>query len=293
MKDGYSQQFHVGWAHAFSSNKDVLSYDYTYILLQHGVRTIDINPLLGGVRPLSALTQAAYGDPNLLGPVYLETTRVRAAYLENTFHFEHRFSGRSSFQVNYVLAWSNASGGNGDGAQANFGSVAYPQMASAAGGNLTAPWEYGPTSVDERNRITALGVFNLPFKIELSPSMTWATARPYTLNCATNPSGDGSLQCLGPNGLPIGIDTQRGSALFMANARLTRNFPFGKDGRFNLAAFAEFYNITNRANFGNIYGGNQFAPATFEKPTGYLGGAGAVSTIPNSFEVQLGGRFSF
>jgi hypothetical protein len=60
-----------------------------------------------------------------------------------------------------------------------------------------------------------------------------------------------------------------------------------------VGGFAEFYNITNRANFGNIYGGLQFAPATYLKPTNYLGGAGAVSTIPNSFQVQFGGRFTF
>jgi hypothetical protein len=94
-------------------------------------------------------------------------------------------------------------------------------------------------------------------------------------------------------GNPIGWGTQRGAALFMLNTRATRNFPFGRDGRFNLATFVELYNITNRANFGNNYGQNQFAPGTFEKPIGYLGGAGAVPTLPNSFQTQLGARFAF
>jgi hypothetical protein len=31
----------------------------------------------------------------------------------------------------------------------------------------------------------------------------------------------------------------------------------------------------------------------YNQPSGYLGGVGAVSTIPNSFQVQFGGRFSF
>ncbi len=39
--------------------------------------------------------------------------------------------------------------------------------------------------------------------------------------------------------------------------------------------------------------GNAFSPSTYNKPFGFLGGIGAVSTIPNSFQVQLGGRFSF
>jgi hypothetical protein len=292
VRDGQDQQFHGGWAHIFGGN-DVLSVDFTYMLLHHGWRAIDINPLLNGVRPLSALTQSVYGDPKLLGPVFLQSSQETARYKETAVHFEHRFSARSSFQVNYILAWSDGSGGNGDGARSSPGTVYYPQIPSATGGVLTAPWEYGPTSVDERNRVTATGVFNLPFKLELAPSGTWATARPYTLFRATNPSGDGSLQLLNAAGLPAGINTQRGSALFVVNTRVTRNFQFGHDGRFKAGAFAEFYNITNRANFGNIYGGNQFAPATFEKPTNYLGGAGAVSTIPNSFQVQFGGRFTF
>jgi len=291
-RDGQSQQFHGGIAHVFGDGKDVLSADYTYLLLHHGFRTLDINPLLNGVRPMAAATQALYGDPKLLGPVYVESSQVRAVYSETAVRYEHRFSPKSSFQVNYVLAWSNSSGGNGDGSQANFGSVVYPQIASTQGGVITAPWEYGPTGVDERHRITALGLFTLPFKIDLSPSMTWATARPYTEYCGANTSGDGLAQCLGANGNPVGIDTLRGSALFILNSRVTRNFVFGKDGRFVAAPFAEFYNITNRPNFGNVYGGVKGTP-TFEKPTGYLGGNGATSTIPNSFQVQFGGRITF
>jgi len=167
----------------------------------------------------------------------------------------------------------------------------YPQIPSTTGGLLFAPWEYGPTSVDERHRITATGIFTIPF-IEVAPSLTWGTARPYTLVSGPNPSGDGSLQLKGADGNPIGINTQRGSALFDVNARVTRTFSFRKDGRYKLAAFAELYNITDRANFGNVYGGT-FGTTTYQKPTGYLGGSGATSNIPVSFQVLLGGRFSF
>ena len=60
-----------------------------------------------------------------------------------------------------------------------------------------------------------------------------------------------------------------------------------------IALFAEFYNILNRANFGNSYGGNAFAPATYNQPIGYLGGIGSTTTIPISFQMQFGARFSF
>jgi hypothetical protein len=51
--------------------------------------------------------------------------------------------------------------------------------------------------------------------------------------------------------------------------------------------------IINRANFGNNFGGNAFSPATYNQPTGYLGGIASTSTIPISFQVQFGTRFSF
>jgi len=63
--------------------------------------------------------------------------------------------------------------------------------------------------------------------------------------------------------------------------------------RQRLGVFVELYNITNRPPFGNQLGGNQFAPATYNQPVGYLGGAGAVATLPNSFQAQFGARLSF
>ena len=83
---------------------------------------------------------------------------------------------------------------------------------------------------------------------------------------------------------------ERGKPLFNANARITKNFSFGTVQR--LGVFIEMYNPTNRANFGNSFGTTRGNP-TYNQPTGYLGGIGAVSTIPNSFQVQLGARFSF
>ena len=114
---------------------------------------------------------------------------------------------------------------------------------------------------------------------------------PTSNTAAANPSGDGNLQLLGPDGNPVGINNARGSALLNANARVTKNFTLAGERR--ISAFAEFYNVLNRANFGNNYGGNLASPATYNQPTGYLGGIGSTSTIPSSFQVQFGARLSF
>ncbi len=201
---------------------------------------------------------------------------------------KRRFSATTALQADYALAWANGYGGSSDGTTE--GGYLPPQIPSATGGDLYAPWEWGPTAYDERHRITVAGVFSLPFKIDVSPSFTAASARPYTQYRATNPSGDGSLQILGADGNPVGINRARGKPLVNANARLTRNFTLPGSGR--LALFAEFYNLVNRANFGNNYGGNAFAPSTYTQPTGYLGGFASTSTIPISFQVQFGARLS-
>ena len=289
-KDAETQQYHAGWSHALGTGT-VVSVDHTDILGYNLWRQLDINPLLSGVRPLASAFQSVLGSSTLMGPVYITSAVDHSYYDETVVHFERRFSTRASFQVNYVLAWSNAMGGTADGTIRSVSGLLYPQTPSATGGNVYAPYEYGPTSYDERHRVTASGVFNLPFKIELAPTLTAASARPYSIFRAPNPSGDGSLFVLDSNGQPVGINSQRGNPLFMLSGRLARNFTW-KD-RYNFSPFAEFYNITDKANFGATYGTAAYAPATFEKPTGYIGGFGAVSTLPNSFQMQFGGRFTF
>jgi hypothetical protein len=288
FKNVMTFQYHLGWAHKVGANS-VFSVDHAFILGTNGWRWLNANPLINGVRPLAAAMTVVYGGSPISNLFMYESVN-RSHYDETQFHFDTRFSSRASFQVNYVLAWSNGMGGVADGTLKAMSP--YPQFPSPTGGYIYKPWEWGPTGFDERHRVTALGVFILPFKVEISPSLTAATARPYTLYRALNPSGEGGgLQLLGSDGNPIGINTQRGAALFMLSTRVTRNFPIRE--HFNLGAFAELYNLTDRANFGNQFGGNQYAPATYQKPVAYLGGIGSISSIPNSFQVQFGGRFTF
>ena len=139
----------------------------------------------------------------------------------------------------------------------------------------------------------------------MSPTFTAASARPYTLYVGANPDGDGGPGSggLGGGGLRYGttgtntpgpevsFDSQRGAPLVILSTRVTRAFKFLESKEID--GFGEFFNLTNRPNFGNDYGAYSTIPATFKQPIGYLGGQGASSTIPNSFQMQLGARFSF
>jgi Carboxypeptidase regulatory-like domain len=297
LKDPYTYQTHFGYSRSFPK-QTVLAFDYTNMIGRRGWQALDINPLINGVRPLQDAMQRVYGDPYLIGPVNVMASVNKSRYDEFTTHFESRTSASAGFQVNYTLGWSRGNQGISDG---NYPFGIYPQVASATGGLYDAPWEYGPTSFDERHRVNVAGVFKLKYDIDVSPSFTAASARPYTQYRAFNPSGDGQLMVLCPSGnstdvgfgagqVPCGINNARGQALVNVNARVSKNIELPASKK--IAVFAEFYNIINRANFGDQYSNFQLA-ADYGKPTGYLGGLGATSTIPISFQVQFGARFTF
>jgi hypothetical protein len=292
-QDAQSQQYHVGWSHPFGGNS-VLSVDHTDIFGYNLWRQLDINPEINGVRPLAAALQRTFGSASLLGPVYVDSAVGHSAYDETVVHYGRRFANRNSFQVNYVLSWADGMAGDGDGTLRGVPYYLYPVTPSPTGGDIFARWEWGPTLYDERHRITAFGVFNLPYKIEVAPTLTFATGRPYTLFQGANPSGEPGalLQITNSAGVPEGLGNARGNDLFMLSARVSRNFLFGRDERYKIGAFAELYNLTDRANFGTSYGNVQ-GTATYQLPTGYIGGFGAVSTTPNSFQVQFGVRCTF
>jgi hypothetical protein len=314
LPDGREQTASVGYSRQIS-NDTALSIDYTHTLGLHEWRNLDVNPLCTatfqgpcgipgyalaavGQRVLAPALQAVYGDPNRLGPVTILAPVNRSHYDELAVHFQRRASRQISFQANYTLAWAYGYGGvtNSD----TVSGAPVPEIPSATGGCVLCPGEWGPAQADERHRLSLIGIIDLPFGIELSPSFTVASARPYQQYRAQNPDGDGLLRCYAGSCLvpsangEVSVNAARGEALLILSARLSKSFSLGKkEGNKKIAAFVEMYNLTDRANFGPNYGPNGFSPATFNKPTTYLGGNGYNLTLPNSFQVQLGARFSF
>ena len=81
------------------------------------------------------------------------------------------------------------------------------------------------------------------------------------------------------------MNSQRGEATWNLDLRVSKFLALGRDTR-RVSVFAEFYNLTNKANFGNIFNGNARA-ATFRQPNGYLAG------LPTSRQLQVGARLTF
>jgi hypothetical protein len=126
-----------------------------------------------------------------------------------------------------------------------------------------------------------------------------ASALPYQIYRANSPTGYGALRCyvgdcLTPsaNGEAVTVNAGRGAPLVNLNTRVSKMFKTSETS--SVTGFVELYNLIDRANFGANYGTNAFAPATFRKPLGYIGGLpGSSATVPASFQIQLGARFAF
>jgi hypothetical protein len=295
FSDARSINSAVGISHLFRADT-VLSVDYMHVVTQKGWRSLNINPLVPNpdnpmgprVRALAADLQRVYGDPALLGPTSVLCACNRGVYDGVDVHFERRFA-QTAVTVNYTLAWARGMGGSTD--FTTQGGHIGPEVVDRLGGDIYAPYEWGPTQVDERHRVTLAGVIPLRWGFDVSPSFTAASARPYTQFLAPSPNGTSLLYLRGSDGQPLGPYNARGKALVNANARVTKHVTF--TGSREVSLFAEFYNILNRANFGNSFFGNAYSPATYNKPNGYLGGIASTTTIPISFQAQFGARFSF
>src|SRR5581483_7048645 len=98
-----------------------------------------------------------------------------------------------------------------------------------------------------------------------------ASARPYNLIIPGDPIGTGQTNLDRPidpsTGQPT-VNQQRGTATWELDTRVTKFFNLWSEVR-KVGFFVEFYNITNKANFGNNYNGTVGSP-TFEQPLNFL-----------------------
>jgi hypothetical protein len=294
VTDPHSKQFHIGFTRQLSDSAAV-STDYTHIRGENEFRfggARQINPIEGpwdpnadpstyGRRRLAPQFQAAFGDPNLLGPVSIYSTEGRSRFDEWIVQVQQR-AGRATFQGSYTLAWARGFGGCiGGGGGSNVqcqGPVNQDQV--------LADSEYGPTITDERHRVVLSGVFALPWGVQASPIFQAGSGRPYNLTAGRDLNGDGTNndRYIDPaTGQMVGVNAARGEATWNLDARVTKFFDIGASRR--LGVFAEIYNITNETNFG-AYNGTATS-VLFQQPTAYFAG------YPTSRQLQLGARFSF
>jgi hypothetical protein len=277
IKDPRTHQGHIGYAHTLAENT-VLSIDYTHVEGRNEMRQINLNPIVNGTRVLAPQFQAVLGAANAFSAVHIRAGINKSRYDALTFRFQRRFP-RATFQAHYTLSGAYSYGGS-TGNRSGAG-LAQDQF------DIFNESEWGPNGPDERHRMVATGVFDIPWGIQLSPVVQLASARPYNLTAGTDLNRDGTNNDRWVNpetGEQVSFNAARGDNTFVFDLRSTKFVSLGGERR--IGVFVELFNAFNTANFGAQFNGNGRSSA-FRQPTGFIPGIG----YPR--QVQLGARFQF
>ena len=304
-----TEEFNIGgsWQPTTTS---VVEVEYVHTLGLHENKTINIDqkvPVAGVccTRPLDAAFAAA-GLPRL-NSVRDEQSINRSHYDGVNFSYRQRMTHHFSLNANYTLAWAYSFDGGG-GSFRNYPRDAYAPFAS---------YEWGPSPNDERHHITMSGIVDLGKGFSFAPILQFGTARPYNLTNSSNTLNTGggtALAVVVPindptnflafNGDNTGAqncfyvthqctiakyDPLRGDAFFQLDARLAKNIKLGE--KMNLQVVAQAFDLTNRANYGNNFGGDISNPNGFAKPANFINPT--ATNTPRSLTGELGFRFTF
>jgi outer membrane receptor protein involved in Fe transport len=327
-KNPYTQQWNIGYAHQLNSYS-VLEFDYVHVLSLHESKTVNINPtrtfLLNAngneitSRPLSAAFAAA-GVP-VLGRIDDEQSVGRSRYDGMNISYRRRLHKNFTINATYTLSKTFCY-------DCTLGIAAFRNRASNPF-DLFGSVYTGPAPTDSRHRFSMGSVFNLPGGFQVAPIMQIESARAYSAFYDSDVLGQGSgrgnthavvlnsspndllatIAAFGDPGDPVNgaanrrkfrdclragqcsfasFDNLRGQPFFQLDARVTKNFKIKE--RHNIATFIQFFDLTNRANFGNNFSGN-LRTSSFKTPTAFITPSSV--TLPHALTAEIGVRYSF
>jgi len=316
-----AEEFNLGYTWALS-NSSAVEVEYTHVLSLHENRTINVDQkvVTGTNSSGNVILNRPLGDPGaasgafqdagqpVLASVRNEESIGRNRYDGFNFSYRQRMTRHFSLNANYSLSWAYGYDSGGFSAFRNYARDGYNPFAS---------YEWGPMSQDERHHITVSGLVQLPKGFEFAPILQFGTARPYNLSNssnALNTGGGTSNAVVVRKSAPTDyfafagddvaaqncyylttdctiakFDPVRGDAFFELDAKLAKNIKLGE--KMNIQLVAQAFNLTNRANYGNNFGGNIADPGSFGKPIGFI--APAATFIPRSVWGEFGVHFTF
>lgn len=335
MRDPYAQQWSIGWAWQFRPDY-AFSADYYHVLGIAEPRVQNINPqilpvcdarypgsnpadarcvrgatsrffdrvFVDGGFPLDMAGRPRLEQINMIG------TTNRSRFDSINFVLRKRYSRNFTAQASYVLSWSRSWGGRPSSSYSGNAIAIAPE-------NQFKRSEFGPTVVDELQRLTLSGHFRLPYGFEVSPIFQAASARPYGFRAGADTDGDGLITldrvCEGSTvenplipgvrGTPflcqqLPVGALRGDPFAQLDVRFAKAVKFGE--RYTVRMFWELHNLANTNNFGNNFGTNASDPTLFHRPQSYFGGTGGDRTggagfgaITGPRRSQFGFRFEF
>jgi len=172
FRNPYTQQINAGLQYAVT-NHGVVEVEYVQARGIHEDKTVNINPteyFNGGIRPFSAAFAAA-GVP-VLGRFGVEKSIGRSYYDALDVSYRQSMIHHFSAILNYTYSKALAFEGN----PAAFRNASTNQFL----GEFRQP-DHGTAPNDERHHFVAAGTFALPFRIEISPILVTASARPLSI----------------------------------------------------------------------------------------------------------------
>jgi hypothetical protein len=345
MSDPYVHKFSIGYQRTFSGTWTV-STDYVLTrgydegrvqVINPQIRSV-CDPAFPGSTPSDARCVAGaatrYFDAsfvraglgaNRLGQINMIGTSNESKFDSWTTTVRGR-KGRTMLSASYVLANSRALGGQPTASYSGNGIAISPDDQFKEG-------EWGPTRMDERHRVVASGVIDLPHGFQVSPIVQFASARPYTPTVGFDINGDGqtnivdrlcsgvstdsvfavrgdvnAIRALNPNGCQLaqvnsqrsgfvvnadGSTEERSGVFFNADLRITKGFALG--GRTSVKVYADFFNLFDSENLSFALRPEQSAAnvAGTYMQPVSLYGPGFGPPVGRPFTASFGARFEF
>lgn len=343
--DPYVQKFSIGFQRKLN-DQWVVSSDYVHTLGLHEPRVTVINPQIRSVcdpafagstpadarcvlgattRYFDAAFERAGLGANRLGQINMIGTTNRSRFDSLTTTLRGR-TGGMLLSLSYVLGNSRSWGGQPVASYSGNGIAVTPEQQFAEG-------EFGPTRHDERHRIVASGVIDLPAGFQVAPIVQWASSRPYTPVVGFDINGDGqtnildrlcadtdvsavfgvrgdlpAVRALNPNGCRLapvnsqrngfvvnadGSVEERSGRFFNTDVRITKSFGVG--GRTQVKLYTDLYNLFNTENLSFTLRPEQSSAATRSAflQPVSLYGPGFGPPVGRPFTASVGARVEF
>jgi hypothetical protein len=269
LENSYAHQTAIGVDRVLRGDL-ALSVNAVYLRGFNMPGTIDYNPVLparlGASRrpndlPCSANPAATCVNGGIAGTsasVLQYTSFGESWYKGLTVALHKRLSHRYQLLVSYTV--SKAEDTSTD-FQSNFvpqnsGFGRNPEDKDGLPLGFDPDSERGPATHDQRHRLVVSGIYELPWRMQVSGILTAGSGRPYTPLAGADLNGDGNGGAFPPDrarrvptdeSSSVGRNSETTASQFTVDLRLTKRFTFGRN--VTLDAIAEAFNIFNRVNF--------------------------------------------
>ena len=106
--------------------------------------------------------------------------------------------------------------------------------------------EWGPSGSDERFRVVASAVFNLPWRLTLAPVIEYGSGQPWNRELGYDANGDAGIGGFTDREAGVGRNDQDGPTYRQVSVRLTKSFRLGAG---ELELIVECFNLFNTTNY--------------------------------------------